>query len=63
MRFKKVKNFIGKLYIPDKQANKEKKHNCDDCFSCQMCSDSRCEVCLENKGIRVIIKKNTNENK
>lgn len=28
---------------------KDKKYPCDDCFSCQFCSDERCSMCLCNK--------------
>jgi len=28
---------------------KDKKHPCDDCFSCQFCSDERCAMCLCSK--------------
>ncbi|TLD39912.1 MAG: hypothetical protein JETT_3823 [Candidatus Jettenia ecosi] len=28
---------------------KDKKYPCDDCFSCQFCSDERCSMCLCSK--------------
>ena len=46
MTFKKVPGLKGRLYIPEKKDGKTGKHNCIDCFSCQMCSDVRCESCL-----------------
>ncbi|HLE87563.1 MAG TPA: hypothetical protein VI727_07840 [Candidatus Brocadiaceae bacterium] len=27
----------------------DKKYLCDDCFSCQFCSDERCAICLCSK--------------
>lgn len=39
----------GKLFIPEYDYQNQKKHPCVDCFSCQMCSDDRCGVCLERK--------------
>ena len=45
--FKKIPGMKAKLYVPDKQDNSEKKHNCDDCHFCQWCSDERCAGCLK----------------
>ena len=28
---------------------KDKKYPCEDCFSCQFCSDERCSMCLSSK--------------
>lgn len=28
---------------------KDKKYPCEDCFSCQFCSDERCAMCLCSK--------------
>ena len=28
---------------------RDKKYPCEDCFSCQFCSDERCAVCLCSK--------------
>jgi len=39
----------GKIYVPEQLAGK-KKHNCNACFSCQVCSDDRCNLCLEQAG-------------
>jgi len=40
---------IGKVYVPAECPGTSKKHDCKDCFSCQRCSDSRCNVCRANK--------------
>ena len=47
MAFKELPGGKGKIWIPEEL--KEKKHNCTDCFACQFCSDSRCELCLKKK--------------
>ncbi|HPO50667.1 MAG TPA: hypothetical protein PLO89_10110 [Spirochaetota bacterium] len=47
MPFVESKSVPGLIYEPEE--NKIKKHNCKDCFSCQMCSDARCELCLRKK--------------
>ena len=48
MPYKNISGFKGKLYIPE-EGNNHKKHDCKDCFSCQMCSDRKCELCLNKK--------------
>lgn len=45
MPFKEIPGLPGKVYIPEQHPDAPKKHDCPDCFSCQMCSDSRCRVC------------------
>ncbi len=47
MAFIKISGFKGKVFIPD-EAPAVRKHNCKDCFVCQMCSDERCEECLKS---------------
>lgn len=47
MAFIKIPGVEGKIFVPDEQPKSLKKHNCKDCFSCQMCSDDRCERCLK----------------
>ena len=37
----------GLLYEPQKQPSIDRKHNCQDCYFCQNCSDVRCTVCRE----------------
>ena len=45
MPFIKIEGFTGNIYVPEKNFMK-KKHPCKDCYSCQFCSDERCELCL-----------------
>lgn len=47
MGFIKITGFKGKIFMPDEKPA-VRKHNCKDCFECQMCSDERCEVCLKS---------------
>jgi hypothetical protein len=47
MPFITIPGFEGSVYIPDSNQDTVKKHNCQDCFCCQMCSDERCEQCLK----------------
>lgn len=49
MPFVKISGLKGKVYVPEPQPVELKKHPCRDCFSCQMCADSRCSVCLNDK--------------
>jgi hypothetical protein len=49
MSFKKIEGFKPKIFVPEEQPRNQKKHNCKDCFSCQWCSDDRCERCLGRK--------------
>ncbi|HOO46653.1 MAG TPA: hypothetical protein PLM29_10520 [Deltaproteobacteria bacterium] len=48
MAFERMKGVKGLVYVPENTACR-KKHPCEDCFSCQMCSDLRCELCLKGK--------------
>ena len=62
MPFVKIPGFEGKFYVPEEKPDNVKKHNCTDCFCCQMCGDDRCQVCHdvnacatgnpENKGLK-----------
>ncbi len=45
MGFIKICGLEGKVYVPDMNCSIHKKHACNDCFSCQMCSDERCMLC------------------
>ncbi|MDD5134272.1 MAG: hypothetical protein PHP01_02520 [Phycisphaerae bacterium] len=47
MALKRIPHLPGRVYVPD--ANGHKKHDCKDCFFCQMCSDERCNSCLKGK--------------
>ncbi len=40
----------GKVFVPSKTSDPLKKHACGDCFSCQMCSEARCQLCRGEKG-------------
>ena len=42
----KMRGVDGLVYEPEPQPAGQRKHNCRDCFYCQMCSDARCAVCL-----------------
>lgn len=50
MPFVKMEGLRGMIYVPEPKPGDPKKHPCPDCFSCQMCADSRCSVCLRQKG-------------
>jgi len=52
MPFVTVPGLKGKVYIPDDKPECSKKHPCRDCYSCQMCSDDRCEVCRDHGACR-----------
>ena len=49
MPFVKMPGLKGKVYVPEQPPDTPKKHPCPDCFSCQMCTDSRCRVCLGHR--------------
>ena len=51
MPFVNVPGLKGKVYVPEADDQAPKKNPCPDCFSCQMCGDSRCQVCLRQKGM------------
>ena len=48
MSFEKAKGIPGIVYVPE-CSDCTKKNNCKDCFSCQFCSDERCDLCLKKK--------------
>lgn len=48
MPFIKIEGFTGNIFVPERNPGK-KKHPCRDCYSCQFCSDERCELCLGKK--------------
>ena len=50
MAWKEIKGLKGKVYVPDNPSESPRKHRCADCFSCQLCSDERCSLCLGCKG-------------
>lgn len=48
MAFIRIQGLKGLVYVPE-GADGPKKHDCPDCYACQMCSDARCELCLKAK--------------
>ncbi len=59
MPFIRIAGVTGKVYSPEPCDKSWKKHDCEDCFSCQMCSDDRCRLCrCENKETQIKDKKN-----
>jgi hypothetical protein len=46
MSFVDLPDGTGKIYVPEKKQGGGQKHPCPDCFSCQLCSDERCQRCL-----------------
>jgi len=46
MPFITLPDINGKIYVPEQDALSIKKHSCGSCFSCQVCSDDRCGLCL-----------------
>lgn len=49
MPFEKIPGLPGKVYVPARDPDAPKKHKCPDCYSCQMCGDDRCHVCLNRQ--------------
>lgn len=49
MPFIEIPGLNGKVYSPEHDPGCPKKHGCKECFTCQMCGDDRCEVCLSSK--------------
>ncbi|MBN2270043.1 MAG: hypothetical protein JXN61_05480 [Sedimentisphaerales bacterium] len=51
MAYKRIRGIPGLVYVPepDEQGGK---HPCKDCFCCQWCSDSRCQICLKKRACR-----------
>jgi hypothetical protein len=47
MAFINIAGFEAKIFIPDDVPG-IRKHNCKDCYICQMCSDERCKACLKS---------------
>jgi len=45
MPFVNIPGFEGKIYEPKKRPGRLRKHDCPDCYSCQMCGEERCQVC------------------
>ncbi|MHB1351576.1 MAG: hypothetical protein C4563_08395 [Desulfobulbus sp.] len=52
MPFQQLPDNRGMIYLPECK-EKDKKHPCRDCFSCQWCGDERCRACRrENRCAR-----------
>mgnify|MGYP001820977862 CR=1 len=49
MPFITLPDINGKIYVPEQDVLSFKKHSCGSCFSCQMCSDDRCGICLSTE--------------
>lgn len=49
MPFIRVPGLKGLLYVPEANDDAIRKHACEDCYSCQLCADSRCKVCIGGK--------------
>jgi hypothetical protein len=52
MAFITIPNIKGKIYIPETKPQTLKKQKCHDCFSCQICSESRCQVCMSEESCK-----------
>ncbi len=52
MPFVRITGLKGKIWVPEANRARPKKHPCKDCFSCEHCSDDRCNVCSKDKGNR-----------
>jgi hypothetical protein len=48
MAYIRIKGIPGLVYEPDSTPT-ERKHDCDDCYACQWCGDTRCTCCLRQK--------------
>lgn len=50
MAFVEINGLKGKVYVPDGKTDPIKKqHACKDCYACQLCSDTRCALCIDQK--------------
>lgn len=49
MPFITIPGLTGKIYVPAEGAATPRKRHCPDCFSCQRCSEDRCQVCACQK--------------
>ncbi len=45
MPWVRIKGLPGMVFEPEEPPPCRRKHNCRDCFSCQMCDDVRCDLC------------------
>ncbi len=51
MAYIRIKGIPGLVYEPDSPSS-EQKHDCEDCYACQWCGDTRCTCCLRQKNDR-----------
>jgi hypothetical protein len=49
MAFIRLPGVTGKVFVPEDSAMRPRKHDCSDCYSCQLCSDDRCSLCRAQK--------------
>jgi hypothetical protein len=49
MPFITIPGLTGKIYVPETDPATPRKHPCRDCFSCQSCTNDRCQICLKRK--------------
>lgn len=52
MPFIRLPGLAGKVYVPNPPPDPQQKHPCPDCFACQECPESRCQVCRCNAGCK-----------
>jgi len=61
MGFVRMPGIEGKVYVPETAPPQQtRKHDCGDCYTCQMCGDERCSVC---RGGRPCSRENPSEPK
>ncbi len=63
MPYVRYSGIKGLIYVPEGTPENLKKHDCKDCFSCRMCSDSRCGLCRkeQSSGRKNLQKGNTDK--
>jgi hypothetical protein len=47
MPFIRDSRIKGLVFIPESSLQTLKKHPCPDCYSCQMCSEIKCGLCMK----------------
>jgi hypothetical protein len=52
MAYYTIPGFEAKVFAPETNHCEGRKYNCADCFSCQMCSDERCNTCINKVNCR-----------
>ena len=46
MKFVNFPGLKGKVFVPEDSSDSPRKNSCKGCFSCQMCSEDRCSICM-----------------